>query len=537
MSPSESPIEFPPTFWSLVEDRARRTPDRVLVEDDDGHSMTARELQHRARSVAAALAVRGVGRDSRVCWQLTTSIDALVVMCALARLGAVQIPLIPILRRREVSFIVGEQRPALLITVASHRGFDHAAMAADVAHEVACDLLIVHPGELPERDSGILEPHEIPPDNAERFVFYTSGTTADPKGCRHTDHSAMASANGIITRMRVTDTDCIPVPFPFAHIGGMVFTTTALATGCRLVMVEQFDAARTPLRLAAHGPTLLGSALPFFRAYLAAQRQHGDEPLYPRLRAFTGGGAPKTAEIHAELCEVFGVGLLSGWGLTEMPIATSSSPEDTDAELAETEGRPSPGVEVRVVGPNGCDLPAGLEGELRIRGPQLFLGYSDPRLDDPAFDDQGFLRTGDLGLTGPGGHVQVTGRIKDVIIRNAENISAYEVEGVLLRHPEVADVAVVGVPDPRTGEQAVAVIVLAGSATSVDLADLAKHCRAHGLATQKVPEDLLIVDSLPRNGLGKVIKTDLRHAILRRRATGSVSGAQRDEPPKGEKRS
>jgi len=180
--------------------------------------------------------------------------------------------------------------------------------------------------------------------------------------------------------------------------------------------------------------------------------------------------------------------------------------------LDHTVGAPAPGVSVRAVDSREIELPVGQEGELRLKGPQCFLGYADPTLDADAFDKDGWLRTGDLGLIDVNGNVRVTGRIKDAIIRNAENVSALEVENVLATHPAVADVAVIGVPDPRTGERVCAVVVPA-SVDSVSLESLVQHCRSRGLSRYKHPEHLVLVDTLPRNQFGKVIKKDLRAAF------------------------
>jgi acyl-CoA synthetase (AMP-forming)/AMP-acid ligase II len=285
----------------------------------------------------------------------------------------------------------------------------------------------------------------------------------------------------------------------------------ALVTGMRLVLVEAFDAARSPLFMAERGATLLGSALPFFHAYMAAQRAHGPERLFPGLRACVSGGAPKPPGLHEEIKETLGgVGVIGSWGLTEFPIATSGSFDDTDEQMSATEGAAGPGIEIRVVGLDGLDQPPGEEGELRLRGPQMFLGYANPALDADALDEQGFFHTGDLGIVAPTGHVTITGRVKDIIIRNAENIAASEIEDALHLHPAVADVAVIGLPDPRTGERACAVVKLADGVTTLSLADLAEHCRALGLAKQKVPEQLEIVDEVPRNAMGKIEKPALR---------------------------
>jgi acyl-CoA synthetase (AMP-forming)/AMP-acid ligase II len=500
---------YPGTFWGLVE-RGARSHTTVLLEDDRGRTLTAAELLARAERAAAGLQGSGIGSGTAVSWQLPTTIEAAVLLCALARLGAVQNPIIPILRRREVGFIVSETGARLLVTPRVFRGFDHAAMAEDICADVGCEVLIVDDEGLPEADPSSLPPVPRADADAVRFVYYSSGTTADPKGGRHTDASIMAGANGVIANMEVNAHDCVPIAFPFAHIGGVAYLTTALYTGCRLVLFEQFDPERSPIVMAEHGATLLGSAVPFFHAYMAAQRRHGATPLFPRVRAFTSGGAPKPAEIHYELKELFGVGTISGWGLTEFPIATSSCVDDTEDELATTEGGAAPGVDIRVVGLDGRDVAAGVEGELRLKGPQCIKGYVDATLDAAAFDERGYFRTGDLGVLGPRGHVRITGRLKDVIIRNAENISAQEIEGVLYAHPKVADVAVIAVPDARTGERACAVVVLAAGGDTITLAEIADYCRSHELANQKIPERLEIVDELPRNSMGKVLKQVLR---------------------------
>jgi acyl-CoA synthetase (AMP-forming)/AMP-acid ligase II len=309
----------------------------------------------------------------------------------------------------------------------------------------------------------------------------------------------MASARGMSENLGFGEGDVYPVAYPVAHIGGMTMVTAALRRGGRLVLFDTWDPAATPERAAAHRPTILGSAQPFFRAYLDAQRRHGNEALFPALRTCAAGGAPTPPELIRELSEVFGIrGVVNSWGLTEFPIATCPAPDDPPHVLAQTVGRPSPGVSVRVV-----------DGELRLKGPQCFIGYADPAQDAGAFDDEGWFRTGDLGEVDSGGNVRITGRLKDVIIRNAENISALELVDILLRHRDVADVAVIGVPDERTGERVCAVVVPEPGA-AITLAQLAEHCRAEGVARHKHPEQLEIADALPRNSMGKILTQQLR---------------------------
>lgn len=362
---------------------------------------------------------------------------------------------------------------------------------------------------LPSGDPAALPPA---PTSAEepRWIYYSSGTTAAPKGARHCDRSIIAGSAGVVGIVGASSSDVNPIAFPISHIGGAAMLAASLRTGMRLVLFDAFDPVATPVALAAHRPTLLGTATPFFVAFMAAQRAHGTEPLYPALRGCVGGGAPITAELGRQLRETFPVnGVANSWGLTEFPVATSQTPDGAPDLLDRTVGRPVPGVTVRVVGDGEREAGVGEEGELRLKGPQCFLGYVDESLNADAFDADGWFRSGDQGRIDADGNVIVTDRIKDAIIRNAENISALEIEGVLATHPGVADVAVIGVPDPRTGERVCAVVVVQPG-SDVTLAALAEHCQSQGLSRHKSPERLQIVESLPRNLTGKVLKNQLR---------------------------
>ena len=514
----DEPFTVPMSWWSLVERRAHLSPGAAMFADDRGRRLTMQQYHDAACRVAAGLWHRGIRPGSVVSWQLPTSLESVVLMSALARIGATQNPIIAILREAEVGFIVEQAQADLLIVPGVWRGHDHAAMAHAIAGRHGNDVLVCdlvgEPLALPEADPSVLPGlDEVLSADARtvRWIFSSSGTTAQPKGVQHSDVTLMHGSNGTVHNLGLTADDLFPIAFPVAHIGGPTFLAAQFRTGARTLLVEAFDAQRSPLAMARAGATMLGSAVPFYLAYIAAQRAHGDEPLFPRLRSCPGGGAPVPPEIAIQTREVLGgAGVLSGYGLTEFPIATFAAHDDPLDERIHTNGRPAPGVEVRVVGFDGDDVAADHDGEIRLRGPQQFLGYVDASLNAEAFDQQGFFRTGDLGRVNEYGSVLITGRIKDMIIRNAENLSAVEIENALYRHPAVADAAVIGVPDPRTGERACAVVVLASGAAGLTLAALGAHCRELGLATQKVPEQLEIVTELPRNPQGKVLKNELR---------------------------
>ncbi len=516
----------PGSFWALVEQRADASPDHVLLSDDLGRSLTSAQLRDEAASVAAGLAEEGIGEGSTVSWQLPTCIEALVLSMALCRLGVVQNPIIAMLREREVGAILGQVEPDLIVVPGVWRGFDHAAMVRDLSPGTPV-LRVDHrsAGDGPQRLAlPVADPHGLasaptPRANSTRWIFSTSGSTGSPKGVRHTDISVMAGCNGMIPRLDMGPTDVYPIAFPIPHIGGPIMLAMALHSGCRLVLLDSFDPATSPEFMAEVGATLLGSALPFHLAYMAAQERHGPEPLYPRLKACTSGGAAKPPGHHRRVkAALGGAGTVSAWGLTEFPLATQAALDDTDDQLDGTEGRPAAGTELEVVALDGRVCPPGEEGELRLRGAPMFLGYVDPTLDADAFDGDGWFRTGDLGVQWPSGHVAITGRLKDVIVRNAENISAKAVEDALRSHPSVVDAVVLGLPHHRTGEQVCAVLVLApdrvGAEPPLDVTELGRFWAERGMARHTCPERVEVVDTIPRNAMGKVLTQDLRRSLL-----------------------
>ncbi|MHB8663142.1 MAG: AMP-binding protein [Acidimicrobiales bacterium] len=396
-------------------------------------------------------------------------------------------------RRREVEFITRQAGSRLLVVPGVWHGVDYVEIAAGLE---GVEVLVAAPG-LPDGDPSI----PPPPSRADdvRWLYYTSGTTAEPKGARHTDTTVIAGARSLAAGMAVTAEDRSSLVFPFSHIGGTLLLTVGLLTGCTHIVADSFDPATTIDVLAREGVTLAGSGTPFHLAYLSRQREHPTRPLLPRVRAFPGGASPKPRAHFEMKRELGGIGILSSYGLTEAPILTVNRPSSPDEELATGEGRPGPGVLLGVV-----------DGELRVKGPQVFKGYVDASLDAAAFDEDGWFRTGDQARIDPAGYVVITGRLKDVIIRKGENISAKEVEDILYRHPKVADVAVIGLPDPAVGERCCAVVVPADPRDTLRFDEMVSHLRGEELMAQKIPEQLEIVDACPRNSAGKVLKHELQ---------------------------
>ena len=507
-----------PSLWELLERRAAATPDALFAIDEAERTRSFAELLGAAEDAAAGLAARGIGPGTPVSWMLPTWFESMVLVAALARLGAVQNPILPIYREREVRFIARQSSARLLVVPSVWRKFDYAAMARAIAADQPGLEVLVLDGELPRADRSALPAAPAATaalDAPVRWLFYTSGTTADPKGARHTDATLMAAARGMAGVLDLATDDRVAMVFPFTHVGGIVWLFSGLMAGCSFVIVPIFDPETSIDVLARHGVTQATAGTAFHQAYLAAQRRRreaGDlRPLFPAVRSFPGGGAPKPPQLHFDVKEEMGAPVVSGYGMTECPILVMNSVRDSDEKLAHTEGRPCPAeVDVRIVKNDESIAAAGEEGEFRVRAPQLFRGYLDESLNAAAFDANGYFRTGDLGYLDRDGYAVITGRLKDVIIRKGENISAKEVEDLLYQHPKVADVAVIGLPDAETGERCCAVVQCRDPAEGLAFAEMVAFLKDRGLMVQKIPEQLELTDQVPRNATGKILKHELR---------------------------
>jgi acyl-CoA synthetase (AMP-forming)/AMP-acid ligase II len=483
-----------PTLWELVRRRAALTPDRpVLLQGD--RTLTFGELHGRAERVAAGLYGMGVRPGTVVAWQLPTRIETALLSFALARLGAVQSPVIPFYRDREVGFALRESKAEFFAVPGVWRGFDHTAMA----HALDAKGVFEAYDDLPDGDPSVL-PAPPADGTSVRWIYWTSGTTSDPKGVLHTDRSLIAGGSCLAHALRLTDRDVGSMAFPYAHIAGPDYTVMLLLYGFPAVMFEHFALPGALAEYRRHGVTVAGGSTAFYSMFLAEQRGRPGRKVIPTLRLLAGGGAPKPPEIYHAVVREMGVQLTHGYGMTEVPMITMGSPDDTAENLATTEGRPPEGMRIRIV-----------DGEVRLRGEAVCQGYLDPAQTAAAFDEEGFLRTGDLGRLTDSGHLVLTGRLKDVIIRKGENISAREIEDLLHRHPGVGDVAVIGLPDAERGERVCAVVEQPPGAPELTLAEVTAYLRGEGLSVHKLPEQLEVVDALPRNEtLRKVLKYRLR---------------------------
>jgi acyl-CoA synthetase (AMP-forming)/AMP-acid ligase II len=501
-----------PTVWGLLARRAEESPDAALVVDGfSGVRLNCAQVLQAAERLAAALLAQGVQPGSVLTWQLPTGLGAFVLQLALARLCVVQNPMISLYGPAEVEAVLRRNRSRFyLVPQDGAQGLEGRAQALLARLSSNGPQLIVLPDELPQGDPATLP---APPGdgNPVRWIYLTSGTTAELKGARHTDESLLRAGLNLAQAVQAGPGDVGTIAFPIAHVGGMMNTILLLASGASAVLLPRYQPAEAVAIFARHGVTVTGGSTAHYQALLAEQRRDPKQILLPTLRLLSGGGAPKPPDLVAQVHDELGCVLAHAYGMTEAPLMASCRATHSQEQLAHSDGAVVDGMELRIVNSQGTEAANGEDGEIRVRGPGVFKGYTDESLNAAAFDDEGWFRTGDLGRLRPDGHVAVTGRLKDVIIRKGENISAREIEDLLSGHPRVGAVAVIGLPDTERGERVCAVVEPRVAGEHLDFAGMVAWFEKAGVMRQKIPEQLELMDRLPRMAsLNKISKAELR---------------------------
>ena len=504
------------TLADVLRHAAEKTPARVLIVDGE-HRLDARTLHDQATTLAQAMLARApVG--SVVSFMLPNWHEAAVIYLASTLAGMVAHPILPSLRDRDLAFALQDAESRLVFIPSTFRNHDYPGMLSRVIAQLPTppEIVVLRGEAGPHaRYEALLtgDPDQALPTldpDAVRMMLYTSGTTGRPKGVLHSHNSIHALMRQIGQHWLVEPGDRFLVPSPISHIGGSIYAFEApLLLGMTAVLMERWS-AEDAIRLAATEHwTHMAGATPFLQQLLDAARKAGAH--LPDLKVFICGGASVPPSLIREAAGYFERAVVTRvYGSTEVPVTTVGSLDRADLDsAAETDGRP--GIAEITLADHPAAPPG--EGEIRARGPQMLVGYLHAEDEADAFDAEGYFRTGDLGRWERGDHLVVTGRAKDIIIRSGENIAPKEVEDILIHHPGIAEIAIVGLPDPRTGERACAVIV-PGNEQVVSVADIAAYLEAQGLAKFKIPEQVVLRDSLPRNDAGKVLKDRLRAAIL-----------------------
>ncbi|MCA3392868.1 MAG: AMP-binding protein [Roseomonas sp.] len=515
-------------FWrdeTLLQHLARavaRSPDKTAIvacRSDLGTEtrLSYRQIDDLSHRLANALRAHGIGRGDVVSFQLPNWWEFSILHLACLKLGAISNPLMVIFRERELCFMLGLAESKILVVPASFRGFDYAAMAANLReHLPKLAHVFVVGRDGPDGFAHLLE-HPAPatpftpadgpgPDDVIQLL-YTSGTTGEPKGVMHSSNTMLSNLEYFAKRLGLGVDDVIHMPSPLAHqLGFMYGIVLPIMLGGTAILQDIFAAPEMARQIRDEGATFTMGATPFLNdltEHVAASGQGT-----PSLRVFVSAGAPIPRALVAKARQTLGAAVISAWGMSENGAVTTTKLDDGEEKATTTDGCTLPGIELRIVDAEGARVPTGQDGQLQVRGCSNFIGYlKRPELNPN--DPDGWFDTGDLARMDADGYIRIAGRSKDIIIRGGENIPVVEVEGLLFRHPAVAEVAIVGFPDARLGERACAFVRLREGA-SLTLPEITAYLEAQRMARQYMPERLEILPELPRTQSGKIQKFKLR---------------------------
>ncbi|MDI9259547.1 AMP-binding protein [Alicyclobacillus sendaiensis] len=535
-----------PLFLEQFESTLRTQPDQLAVIDLSGDApvtLTYAELDGLATRIAARLLQLGVEPGEAVAYQLPSGWPFVAITLAIWKAGATPCPILPQLREREVAFILQSSESRVYIAPDEFRRFDYRPLVDLVRREVprvehtilvpnspyapqATDLggLIASEAEAKAR-AAELQARRPGPDSHSQLL-YTSGTTGEPKGVLHT-HRTLSEALLIHTRtLGLTAKDRIWVPSPTAHQTGFLYgMLVSFYIGAPGIYHAIWDVDKARAAIEEHGATFVQAAMPFLSDITRA-----DKP--PKgLRLFIATGAAIPRQLAQEAREKLQCAVVGAWGSTESCLVTVGRPSDPPEKLWGTDGRVLDGMQIRVVDEEGRELPPGTEGNFQVKTPAMFVTYlHHPEWYEAAMTPDGFFDTGDLAVIDEDGYLRITGRKKDVVNRGGEKIPVVEIEDLLYQHPDIADAAVVAMPDERLGERACAYVVLKPGAKRLELCDITDFLGERGMAKIYWPERLEIIDEMPRTASGKIQKYVLRQDIqqkLERERAGAAEARER----------
>jgi acyl-CoA synthetase (AMP-forming)/AMP-acid ligase II len=507
---------------------AQQFPDHVALEDGPIR-LTFAELLAEARTFAGALVASGVEPGDRVAIWAFNSAQWVVALLGLSSAGAVLVPINTRFKGREAAELLSRTGATALVTVTDFLGTDYVGLLRAAGVELP-DLttVIVARGDTPpgtlswgdflgratdatraeaDRRSGALGPDDL------SDILFTSGTTGQPKGVVMTHGRTLCVATDWAAMTGLSPADRYLMVNPYFHMFGFKAGILAcLAGGATMLPEPVFDVDRILARVGAEQVTVLPGPPTLYQSLL----DHPDREAHDlsSLRVAVTGAADIPVELIRRVADELPFSLIvTGYGLTEAGTAVATVPGDDVETIATTVGRPRPGFELRIVD-DGRDRPPGEPGEVVLRGGSVMAGYlDDPKATELTLSPDGWLRTGDIGVVDEAGNLRIVGRLKDMFIVGGFNAYPAEIENTLLRHPDVAQAAVIGIPDERLGEVGMAFVVTRSGAGTVP--DLVEWCREQ-MANYKVPRVVEVIGELPLNATGKVLKDTLRDRAARR---------------------
>jgi fatty-acyl-CoA synthase len=501
-------------------------PDReAMVDCASGRRWTYREFADDVNVVALGLAARGIGKGDRVGIWSPNRAEWTLVQYATAKLGAILVNINPAYRVHELTYVLNQAGIEMLISAQSFKTSDYAAMIGEARPDCPklTDVVLFDSQDWDDLldtgkagDPSTLDQIKLSADDPIN-IQYTSGTTGFPKGATLSHHNILNNGFFVGELCSYTEQDRICIPVPFYHCFGMVMGNLAATShgACMVIPAPGFDPTATLKAVAAEKCTSLYGVPTMFIAELADPTF--EEHDLSSLRTGIMAGSPCPVEVMKQVIERMGMTEVTiCYGMTETsPVSTQTRKDDSLDRRVSTVGRVHPHLEVKIIDPEtGLTVPRGQPGELCTRGYSVMLGYwEQPDKTAEAIDSARWMHTGDLAVMDEDGYVQITGRIKDMVIRGGENIYPREIEEFLYTHPDIQDVQVIGVPDEKYGEELMAWVILREGAEELTAEKLREFCQGK-LAHYKIPRYVHVVDQFPMTVTGKVRKVEMREMAV-----------------------
>ena len=509
-----------------VERWAAEQPDAVAITGINSmrgrtESISFGQLHRMARRIAIGLADLGVQKGEVISFQMPNWWEFAALHLACLHIGAITNPVMPIFRQRELSFMLDYAESKVFIAPKTFRGFDHQAMVEELWPKLAkLEHVFYLDGKGDESfenrfierrweeevDADTLFAERRPDPNDIIELLYTSGTSGVPKGVLHTSNTLLSLVDIGRARLGLTKDDVVFMPSPMAHQTGFLYgMSMALVLGTKLVLQDIWSAEVAARRINDERPTYTMASTPFLADLTNTPAL--DVCDVSSFRMFCSAGAPIPRILVNNATKRLGAQILSGWGMTENGLVTTTQPGDPDEKIFNTDGAAVDHAAVRIVDTNGNPVGANVEGRLQAKSAGMFVGYL--KRPDAYESYDGWFETGDLARMDADGYIRIVGRAKDIIIRGGENIPVVEVEEQIYRHPAVEDVAVVAIPDVRLGERGCAFVQTKPNANFTFDA-MVEHLVDAGMSKTYLPEKLEIVPEFPRTASGKIQKFQLR---------------------------
>jgi HIP---CoA ligase len=511
---------------------ADRFGGRIAIEDGPT-ALTYGELFEQARSFGAALVEVGIEPGDRVAIWVFNSVEWVIALLGLSMAGAVLVPINTRFKGAEAADILARSGARALVTVTDFLGTDYVDLLASTEVDLP-DLatIVVARGHTPDgarswadflahaTDTGrsVVDRRRLvlgPEDPSD--ILFTSGTTGLPKGVIMTHGRTLCVATDWVEMTGLRADDRYLMVNPYFHMFGLKAGILAcVASGATMLPEPVFDVDRVLARVERERVTVLPGSPTIYQAILDHPARGSYE--LSSLRVAVTGAADIPVELVRRMDQELPFSIIvTGYGLTEAGTAAATSPGDDVETIATTVGRPRPGFEIRITGEGDVDVSVGESGEVLLRGKSVMAGYlNEPEATRHALSADGWLRTGDIGVIDPAGCLRIVGRAKDMFIVGGFNAYPAEIENALLRHPDIVQAAVIGIPDDRLGEVGMAFVVTGTGRLTA--AEIIGWCREQ-MANYKVPRAVELVDALPINATGKVVKDLLRERAARERST------------------